>query len=304
MHHVLNKQPIFLNGFARGGTNLLVNLFISHPKVCISSGETHKVFKPGTRFDKGWLRIKKRYLYDFPIRILAGQDIFNAHGLYPRKKVPDYLKRYIDKIFYHGRFIANIESHNLLQYENVKYTREELADCRLLSKGLDGITFTAELLHEMYPDATFVALVRNGLAICEGRTRRGYPVEKMGHDYNAVVDQMFLNKENLPNYHMVKYEDMVANPQQFMNKLYDIAGLDISQVKKVRLESKAVMDKEGKHKLMKGHDRQVFWYDFDKLHEHIRSDINANQIKMLDQKTRDIFLSIAGENMKKLGYLD
>ena len=293
-----------MNGFARGGTNLLVNLLISHPGVCISSGETHKVFKPGTRFDKGWLRIKKRLFYDYPIRILAGQDIFNAHGYETRKKVPDYLKNYIDKIFYHGRFIANIESHNLYQYEGVKYTREQLAECRLLSKGLDGITFTAELLNEMYPDATFFALVRNGLAICEGRTRRGYPVEKMGHNFNAVVDKMFSNREKLPNYHIVRYEDMVSNPQQFMTNLYQIAGIDFSDIKKVRLESKAVMDKEGKHKLMKGHDRQVFWYEFDKLHEHIRSDINENQIKQLDQKTKDIFLSIAGDNMKKLGYID
>lgn len=299
---MLNKKPIFLNGFARGGTNLLVNLLISHPDICISSGETHKVFKPGTRFDKGWLRIKKRLLYDYPIRILAGQDIFNAHGYKPRKKVPYYLRPYIDQIFYHGRFIANIETHNLFRYPGVKYSRKQLEDCRLLSKGLDGIVFTVDLLNEMYPDATFIAMVRNGLAICEGRVRRGYQTVKMAHEFNAVVDQMFLNNRKLSNYSIVRYEDMVSDPQSFMLKLYQLCQIDLNQLGKVRLESKAVMDKEGHHKLLKGHDRQVFWYDFENLHEHIRSDINKNQIRQLSKKDREIFLSIAGENMAKLGY--
>lgn len=42
---MLNKKPLFINAFARGGSNILMNLLMSHPGVCVSNGETHKVFK-------------------------------------------------------------------------------------------------------------------------------------------------------------------------------------------------------------------------------------------------------------------
>src|SRR5262245_593262 len=110
---MLNVRPIFLNCFAHGGSGLLVNFLISHPYVCISSGETHKVFKPGTDFDKGLGRIKKRFFYDYPIRLVAGEDIFNPKNLKPRRKaVPPFLRNYIDRILYRGRFDAMVPTHN------------------------------------------------------------------------------------------------------------------------------------------------------------------------------------------------
>ena len=87
---MLNKLPIFLNCFGGGGSTMLVSLLVSNVNVCISSGETHKVFKPGTRFDAGWLGIKKRFFYDYPIRMLAGQDIFGKNLLEENFDVYDF----------------------------------------------------------------------------------------------------------------------------------------------------------------------------------------------------------------------
>ncbi len=299
----LNQKPIFINGFSRGGSNLLVNMLISHPEVCISNGETHKVFKGTARADNKFKTIFKKLTRDYPIRILTGQDVFRTDLLEPRKPLPSYLQNYIDQILYRGRFNCRIPTHNLYKSENVEYRDEELAKCRLLSKGLNGLAYTASIFYQMYPDACHFALVRNGLAICEGKIRRGHrDISLLANEYNQVVEEMLRNQEKFPNYHVVKYEEMVSQPQQFLKQLYIKANLDIEKLTSVRLESKPIMDKSGVHKLKKGYDHQLFWYHLDDLHNHIRTDINKNQINMLDPVHRKKFLAIAGGTLKKLGY--
>ena len=300
---MLNKNPIILNCFARGGSNLLVNLLASHPGVCISRGETNKVFKGQTRLDTKWTVLKKSLLYHYPLLLLSGQNIFDARSLKPRKPVSSRVMNYIDKIFYEGRFTALHETYNLFKTEGIEYSKEELKACRLLTKGLNGLVFTTDVLSKMYPDAVFFALVRNGLAICEGRVRRGSSSVKFAHDYNTIVNKMHAYNEQMSNYHILKYEDMVTAPIDFLKQVYQIADLDVSSVEKIRLESKPIMDETGQHGLTKGHNRQVFWYDLEDVNKHIRSDINENQIKQLKPKDRDKFLSIAGSTMEKLGYI-
>jgi len=299
---MLNKRPVFLNCFGGGGSTMLVNLLISHPNVCLSAGETHNVFKPGTRFDSGWRGIKKRILYDYPIRILAGQDVFGRRVLKERKPISSSLQRYIDRILYNCRFEVMVESHNLYKAEGAEYTREELANCRLLTKGLDGVVYTVNIFREMYPDAVFLALVRNGLAACEGRTRRGGSAERFGHVYSAVVKKMLALAGEMPNYHVLRYEEMVSQPIEFMRKVYGLVGLDPAEVPKVRLESRPVTDRQGARVILKGSQRRVYWYGLDDLRGYIRSDINENQIRQLLPADREKFLSLARKTMEQLGY--
>ena len=281
---------------------MLVDFLISHPQVCVSSGETHKVFKPGTNFDVGWPRMKKRLLYDYPIRLITRQDFFRPRLLEERKRVPKFLREYIDRILYHGRFTAMVETHNLYKSDSERYTREDLAGCRLLTKGLDGIVFTAQLFHEMYPDARFFGLVRNGLAICEGYVRRGATPEMFGNLYNVVGEKMLEVSEKIPHYHILRYEDMVADPVTFLRKVYPLADLNIDEVPKFRVLTRPITDKDGKRVLMKGEFRQVLWYPLNELKASIRSDINENQIRQLGAENKARFLSVAGKTMEKLGY--
>jgi hypothetical protein len=281
---------------------MLVNMLISHPKVCISSGETHKVFKPPTDFDTGWPRLKKRFLYDYPIRLVARQDFFRPRLLEERRPIPSFLKSYIDRILYHGRFDAMVETHNLYQYEGIRYTRDELAGCRLLTKGLDGIVFTGEIFHEMYPDATFLALVRNGLAICEGYVRRGGSGRAFGRLYVRVARKMLDLKNRIPGYQILRYEDMVSDPVEFLRRVYSIAGLNTDEVPKIRLLTRPITDRDGQRVIAEGEYKRVFWYTLDELRKTVRSDINENQIRQLKEAEKQDFLSVAGKMMEELGY--
>ena len=298
---MLNKQPIFINAFARGGSNILMNLLLTHPDVCISSGETHKVFK-GTKWDPNWRKIKKRLLYDYPIRILTRQDLFGVENLGNRNNVPEVLKKYIDRILYEGRFIANLSTHNKYKCPDIEYTYNELKKCRLLTKSLNGTVFTIDLFSEMYPDATFFGLVRNGLAVCEGHLRRGYTAEYAGNLYAKVSRKMIEKSKLMENYHLVSYEEMVTDPHRFMLQLFKKARLDPNIVKTVRLQSKKIMNSNGERSRIAGKNREVFWYYPSELKNQIKSDINDNQIKQLNNNDKEKFLSIAGDVMEELGY--
>lgn len=296
-----NKEPIFIHGFARGGSNIIMNLLLSHPGVCLSNGETDKVFK-GTKWDSTWSIAKKRLFYDFPICLLTGQNLFSQTNLQRRKHVPDYLKTYIDLILYRGRYIAMVDTHNRYRSENIEYREEELKDCRLLTKGLGGIAFTVDMFSEMYSDATFLGLVRNGFALCEGFVRRGFDPKDVGYMYNTVARQIIKSAAERTNYHLYYYEDMVENPLEFMKKIYTAARLDSDEVKKIRLQSKGIMQSDGKRVHLKGRDREVFWHEKADLHNFIKNDVNQNQILQLKKKDRDKFLSVAGGVMEELGY--
>jgi hypothetical protein len=269
--------------------------------VCISSGETHKVFK-GTKWDPTWRKIKKRLIYDYPIRIIAGQDYFGTELWEDRKPIPSFIKGYIDKILYEGRFIANLGTHNKFKYQGIEYTQQELENCRLLTKGLNGTVFTVDLFSEMYPDATFFGLVRNGLAVCEGHIRRGFTAEYVGNLYAKVSKKMIAQSKSLDNYHLVKYEQMVKDPHQFTLQLFEIAGLKPDIVEKVRLQSKKFMNSKGERSRIAGKNREVFWYSLDELKHQIKNNVNENQIKKLNFRDKKIFLSIAGDVMDELGY--
>lgn len=298
---MLNKQPIFINAFARGGSNIIMNLLLSHPNVCLSDGETHKVFK-GTKWNSFLRKTQKLLFYDSVIRLISQQNYFSPKLLEERKQLPAFLTSYVDKILYKGRFRACRETHNKFKFKNIPYKKDELARCRLLTKALNGLVFTMPMFYDLYPDATFFGLIRNGLAICEGYIRRGGNAHRSAEIYASVVNKMLNLAENIPTYHIVYYEDMVADPLTFTKKLYKLANLNLSDLSKIRLQSKPIMDKDGQHQLKIGADRQVFWYKPAELNKHVRPDLNDNQIKLLSKKDKETFLSIAGPTMEKIGY--
>ncbi len=299
---MLNKKPIFVFAFARGGSDILTNLILSHPDICISSGETHKVFK-GTRWDSKTRIVKKRLLYDFPICVISKQNYFNPRSMEQRRPIPIGLQQYIDKILYNGRFIAMIDTHNKYKTEGILYTRDEIAKCRLLTKALNGLIFTIDTFSQMYPDATFFGLTRNGFALCEGYIRRGIDLQTFGSWYHKIMTKMLQCEKRMPNFRLIKYETMVANPLKTLNEVCEFAELDIAKVAKIRMQGKKIMDATGKRRPVGGIRKQVYWYDKTSLQEYIKPNINENQIKNLSAETKSQFLNHAKDVMVQLDYL-
>ena len=310
---MLNQKPIFIVGFQRGGSNILLNLLRSHPDVCVPRGETQQVFK-GVRWHREWpwtiLAKRARYL---PIRRNEGRDIFDIEDWTPRERWSEESQRRIDRIFYSEKQKARSPNQNRYKSEGVDYTRAELADSRLLTKNLNGLIFLSPEFARMYPDATFVALIRNGLAICEGHIRRGFEVESIARQYQAGCRQILRDVEELPNYHIFRFEDLMADPASALSAIYDCAGLDLGEVSQIRLEDKPVVTRSGERKLTSSDSRlklfatrfrpkQLLWYGVDSFSDHFHTGVNKNQIKRLDPRDREVILRHCGETLERLGY--
>jgi hypothetical protein len=295
---MLNKAPIFINGFTRGGTDLLVSLLASHPEVCLLSGETHEVFcgKPKRRDRK-----IRKFFYTL-VKAAAGQHIFHTRCLENRNTIPDTVMHYMDLFFYMDKIITGRKK---LKPEESGYTFKELNKMRFLVKNVNGVVFTSDIFSEMYPDATFIAIVRNGLAICEGHIRRGRTAEEFGRMYEAVCQKMIKDASLKKNYHILYFEDMVSDPVSFMKKIYGFSGLDINRISKVSLQAKRTMDKDGERRYTFDalKDREIKWFAIEEIGNYISKDVNENQIVRLSLQDREIFLEQAGRSMEMLGYL-
>lgn len=298
----LNREPIFVNGFGRGGTSLLMNMLLSHPRVCMATGETHKVFKGGELGSSFLGSLRKKLRYDWPLRIAARQDVLRNTLLEPRH-VPAFMDSFIDRVFYREKLRARHESHNLWREEGVEYRPEEIAASRLVTKTLNGSVHMSDVFHRIYPDAVFLGLVRNGFAVAEGMTRRGTDAEWFGTMFDNIATKMLELDARWENYHLLRFERLLEDPRAAMEEIHAKAGLDFSEVKKVRFQAKEVSTAEGGRKLEGDYDRQVLWYDVADMAKHVSPDIDRIQIERLDPARRERFLSRAGPVMERLGYV-
>jgi len=295
---MLNKAPIFVNGFHRGGTNILMNIIASHPDVCMVAGETHEVFYgKSTEPVKKWVH---RAFY-IPIWIVARQHIFWPGLLDNRNKIPRYMMHYIDALFYFNKLTVR---ENQFKAEGIQYAKAEIGKSRMLTKNGTGTVLATELFSEMYPDATFIALVRNGLALCEGMVRRGYSAEDAGRVYEKICQKMIHDSHHMDNYYVVRFEDMISDPVRFIEEIYGYAGLDISLVAKFRFEAKASTDRDGALSFTVGADyKKMYWFEKEHLKDYFRQDVDENQIAALTTQDQHTFLKQASRSMEHFGYL-
>jgi hypothetical protein len=310
---LLIQRPIFIVGFQRGGSNILLNLLLSHPDVCIARGETQQVFK-GIRWHREWpwTILGKRWRYR-PIRRYERADIFDLEDWTLRRPLSMRSQRRIDRILYSEKLKARSRNQNRFKAEGVPYTREEVAASRLLSKNLNGLIFLTPEFARLYRDATFIALVRNGLAICEGHIRRGHEAESIARQYQAGCDQILRDAEEVSNYHLFRFEDLMAHPAASLEAIYRAADLDLDLVDKIRLEDKPTVTRSGERQLVRSESRlrlfatrfqpkKMLWYDRASFTGHFRPEVNQNQISRLDPKDREIIVRHCGDALERLGY--
>ncbi|WP_036478226.1 sulfotransferase [Myxosarcina sp. GI1] len=302
---MLNNAPIFVNGFQRGGTSLVIDLLLSHPDVCGIGGETHQMFfgKGIAKTQSPLVKWSNRFLKPFwaPVLITARQNTFSTICLQKRNQLPYLTRLYVDYLFYWHKLNAEM---NQYKSENVKYTESELKASRLLAKNLDGVVLATDVLEKMYPDATYIALIRNGFAICEGFVRRGYSAEYCGKMYQTVCQKMIRDAERLKNYHLVKFEDLLADHISFTKKIYEYANLDFDRLIEFRMYTKKSMGKDGTYRHTMGErDYQLFWLNTAELNAFLRKDVNLNQVQNLSTEDRETFLNYAEPSLKYFGYL-
>jgi hypothetical protein len=298
---MLNRAPIFVGGFARGGTTIVMNLVASHPRVC-TVGETHQVFKGRNITDTPWQILHRVLRYDAPVILATRQNLFSPRLMRPRKPISPRVARFIDRILYDEKLVSRHDQYNRFKSPGLEYTLAEIATARLLCKNLDGAIYLNDLFRSMYSDAVFVYLVRNGLAICEGRMRRGRTADECGRLYRQLAERMLADVQRLPNVFLVRFEDILQDPYAATLGLYGRLGLQPDEVTHVRVQLRGKLDGQGRHGVEGGTEWEVVWHRLDELADCLDPEINARQIRRLSAADREAFLREAGDVMDQFGY--
>ena len=81
----------------------------------------------------------------------------------------------------------------IFKTQDIKYTKSEIEMSRLVIKNNNGLVYCTELFFDMYPDATFIALIRNPIALYESHKRRNTPLQNL-LKYLLIITKIFLIK--------------------------------------------------------------------------------------------------------------
>lgn len=295
MMYPSSTAPIILNGFQRGGTNILQNLITSHPHTAPLDRETSEIFYGRSRDNLPGRALRR--LATLPFWLTARQPYFAPDFLEGRRPLPGWVRGYV------GLLIARHKQRSLPGDENPNRDPAWRGEERLVCKNVNGAAFTSVLFDRLYPQAVFVGLVRNGLAVCEGFVRRGFQAAEVGRMYEAVCQRMIADAAALPNYSLVRFDQILAGPYAFIQHLYPRLRLDLGQVNLFRLQAKKSMDASGKRAYAFGEqDREVHWFKPEELKGQLRGDVDDNQIQQLPPADREAFLTAAAPSMKYFGY--
>jgi hypothetical protein len=308
---MLNHQPIFVNTFARGGSNIVWEILQSHPDACAPIEETDKIiWQEAGKWKSAvnmWLSLRGGYPLPRPQKEsgywMLNYGLFHANN-HTERRLNSFARNYLDNLLYTWK-LKNID-HPFNKYKTPEeiYTLEELKRTRLVAKHVNGLIFLTPALMEMYPDSVHFGLVRNGLALCESRLRRKTfkDAGKFGVVYNKMVAKLLEYDAKYPNFHLLKFEDLLADPKKFVHNLYDKAGLNYGDKICLRLKAKKFINSSGVHdtKLEEG---SKYWINMDNFFEFVNPDINQNQIARMASKDQQLFLKFAKKSMEQLEYI-
>jgi len=240
--------------------------------------------------------------YDLPVWALTRQDLLSPRMLRPRRKISKLAQRFIDRVLYEDKLRSRTPHFNQFKGPGVEYTREEIASARLIGKNLSGAIFLNEMFAQMYPDAKFVYLVRNGLALCEGYMRRGKTPEFAAHRYRTLVNRMLDDCQKLPGASLLRFEDILSDPAQQLERLYESLDLDPTRATHLRLQNRKKLDEQGQHRTNGGAEWDVVWFPREEIGQHLDPNVNDRQLARLSESDRQAFLREAGDIMELLGY--
>ena len=304
------KRPIVLNAFSRGGSSLVWNVLQSHPNIVSPGVETHQVFL-GERFG-GITRRSVAYdlrhgAVSIAPKVEHGYRYANAGVWNPsnmtRRALPPRMAKAADAALAEATREVSLRGKYAERRPGERYTEETFAGTRAALKNINGIVWLAPELAKLYPDATFLALIRNGLALCEARERRESfdDIGKFGAVYAQTTAEMMRQADELPNYHVLRFEDLLADPEAFTARLFEIVGEDPAEVDDVRFKMKAHYDADGNY-IEPENLGGLSWLPRTGLRAYLKPDSEAAQIERLSGGARDAFLAAAAPAMQSLGY--
>lgn len=276
-----NPDVIAVSGFSRGGTSLVWNLLNSHPDICAPLSETNEIVENNRSL---------RVLFRFPTSM--------------RGRRGRIARWWVDRSFHQAKLAAL--DHEDLQFKSPGevYTKDKASSCTLALKSIDGgIRLTDGLLH-VYPNLAIICVVRNGYAVLEGSLRRGLDPEVVGRRYARNGARMVELSLRHRRTRIVKFEDVLREPFNAAERMYEFVGLPKHDTGLLRLKAKGVIDDTGSHNPRFGQLDRYYWISRDEISTAVDPRVDDRQALRLDRSSIEAFLRHAEPVMDHFGYLD
>jgi len=161
--------------------------------------------------------------------------------------LPDSMKQYLTRdtfrLWAHPKFKL---CHHFTEEDYDEEDRSRIIDSyqdylvagtRLIIKSPPDL-LRARLIQAYFPDAYFVAIVRNGYAVSEGtvRKRKSDPDRPQFERSHTTIDEaaeqwfrtntiIVSHKDYLERYKIIKYEDLVENPRETLHSVLEFCDL-------------------------------------------------------------------------------
>lgn len=225
-------RPIFLLGAHKSGTSLLRSLFDGHPDLFVVPYETHLLRSLGYKVNIGYsgARGGECTAEAFIQRVTA--DV--KHQNWAEDSYADAVNK---GLFDEATFSSVLKAKNLLTEQDriESLFRAIHASYRYATKGVMGRVVEKSVSHaehaarlkDLFPDAIFVQLIRdpyaNWLALRKYKSKQfSAPlIAKMVKTFTVNYKSLLSNEKHLSNYMVIRYEDLVLQPEEVMKKVAD-----------------------------------------------------------------------------------
>ncbi len=272
-----NQRLIVLNGFRRGGTSIVWNILESHPQVCSPLRETGEIIYSDLL----------PWLSELPTKLIV-RTVLGSRRLM-KLSIGARFDGVIQQSLW-NRKLGNLEdAETRYKYDGVRYSAPEIESTVLCLKSVNRDTYLTEYFATYYPDTTFIGLMRNGYAICNGMMRRGDSAERAGKVYRRIGERMIEDQRKYPRYKLVKFEDVLEDPFGVASEIYEFSRLQPVRLDKLRLKSKKVLSRGGDHVTRFGEEDRKYWLDRAQIRTVLDSDVNEVQAGFLERKDRLAF---------------
>jgi hypothetical protein len=144
-------------------------------------------------------------------------------------------------------------------------------------------TLRSRWLQHNFRPSRFLAIVRHPYAVCEGTRRRdGHSIEEAAWHWVRSNECLLNDIEYLEQCLFFRYEDLCANPEDYLGKLEQFLGLDIPINRSVLTTPRNI-------------------HNIDSMPQKIRN-MNERSLQQLSQADLATIDRIAGSLMERLGY--
>lgn len=241
------EKPIFILGSHKSGTSLLRNLFDGTPDLFVIPNEIHffqytgygvnyalRRATPGKpSFDEVVERIRRALQHSNtrPPETKKYGDSYLT-GCWNVDTAIDYLRQYGAQPFAQRDMRGLLDRY--VEALHVGLYGQPPSAHRFVEKSVENAEFAA-IIKTLYPDAVFIHIVRNPYATLVSlrkfkSVRSGYPylgplIDSLRNSY----DYLYSNPHHVPDYHIVRYEDLLTDPRGQMQQIAGYTGLEFGE---------------------------------------------------------------------------